>query len=272
MGILLLCSVRAAGQELYVYSEPASNMPAHSLSAKISANLIARSASAERRFMQRYTPEVMMGISKNLMWHTAATFADMHTPNFRWESVYTYLKYRFLSHDEVHKHFRMAAFADIAYSRSEFSYDELSLSGDKSGVQAGLIGTQLWNRLALSGTIAYLHALANPSTYHHTAEPVRNAVNYSLSSGYLVFPINYQSYRQTNMNVYVELLGQRALDRDAYYIDLAPALQFIFNSNSKLNLGYRFQLGSNMERMTAQSWLLAYEYTFLNALKKKSAR
>ncbi|MES1224079.1 MAG: hypothetical protein ABUT20_51775, partial [Bacteroidota bacterium] len=87
--------------------------------------------------------------------------------------------------------------------------------------------------------------------------------------GYLMFPRNYTDYRQTNMNLYVELTGQQTLDRSAYYWDLAPAIQFIFNSVSKVNIGYRFQLGGNLERMTTQSFLLSYEWTFLNALKKK---
>lgn len=269
IGFLLLSCIQSAGQELYVYSEPASNMPARSIAVKLSSNFIAKNKSAENRFMQRYTPEVMFGISKNLMVHTGATFADMHTDNLRWESVYTYIKYRFLSSDEVHKHFRMAAFTDISYTRSKFSYDELSIAGDKSGVQVGIIATQLWNKLAISGSASYLRAFEKPVIYHHTPEPVMNAINYNFSSGYLVLPINYTNYDQVNMNVYVELLGQQSLDRKLNFTDIAPALQFIFKSTSKLNIGYRFQLSGNMERMTKQSWLLSYEYNFLNALKKK---
>lgn len=269
IGFLLCCCIDAAGQELYVFSEPASNMPAHSIAVKLGSNFIAKSNNAENRFMQRYTPEVMFGINKKLMLHTGVTFADMHTSNLRWESVYTYAKYRFLSSDEVHKHFRMAAFADMSYSRSNFSYDELSIAGDKSGIQAGIIATQLWNKLAISGSASYLRAFENPTVYHHTPEPVMNAFNYNLSSGYLVLPVNYTNYDQVNMNVYVELLGQQSLDRRLHFTDIAPALQFIFKSTSKLNIGYRFQLAGNMERMTKQSWLLGYEYTFLNALKKR---
>jgi hypothetical protein len=268
IGFLLCCCLNAAGQELYVYSEPASNMPAHSVSAKFTSNFIGKNQSAENRFMQRYTPEVMLGISKKLMLHTGITFADMYTSTFRWESVYTYLKYRFLSIDDVHRHFRMAAFAEGSYSRNPFDFDELNFTGDKSGIQAGIIATQLWNRLAISGTASFLQLLKNGEV-HHGTEPVYKALNYSFSSGYLVLPINYTGYKQTNMNVYVELLGQQSLDRNIHYVDLAPALQFIFNSTSKLNVGYRFQLNGNMERMTKQSWLLSYEYTFLNALKKK---
>jgi hypothetical protein len=81
-----------------------------------------------------------------------------------------------------------------------------------------------------------------------------------------VFPNNYTDYSQTNMNLYVELLGQAA-ENGRYYTDLAPAVQFIFNSQAKLNAGYRFQLGSNMTRMGSSSWLFSFEWLFLNALK-----
>jgi len=91
-------------------------------------------------------------------------------------------------------------------------------------------------------------------------------MNYSLSAGYLLFPRKYENYRQTNLNIYTELLAQQTLDIKRYSIDMAPGIQFIFNSNSKLNLGYRFQLGSDMSRMAQNSFLLSFERTFFGAL------
>jgi hypothetical protein len=67
--IAIFYSTIVKGQELYVYSEPASNMPAHSLSAKISSNFIGKQQGNENRFMQRYTPELMFGINKKWMVH-----------------------------------------------------------------------------------------------------------------------------------------------------------------------------------------------------------
>lgn len=268
---LLFYSTIIKAQELYVYTEPASNMPAHSLSAKFSANLIGRQQGNTNRFMQRYTPELMFGINKKWMVHAGATFADMHTERFRWESAYLYAKYRFLSNDELHSHFRMAVFADASYTRSPFHFDEISLQGDKKGVQLGLIATQLWNKLAVSGTISHTQALdkSRNNKVLYIPERIYQAMSYSLSAGYLVLPFEYRDYKQTNLNIYTELLAQQSLDRKAYYVDLAPAVQLIFNSNAKLNLGYRFQLNSNMQRMTESSWLISFERTFLNALKKK---
>ena len=268
---IIFCSLAAKGQELYVYTEPASNMPAHSLSAKLSANYIGKLQGNQNRFMQRYTPELMFGISKKWMVHVGGTFADMHTKNFRWESVYMYGKYRFVSKDELHSHFRMAAFLDASYSRSPYHYDEISLQGDKSGVQAGIIATQLWNKLAVSATVSHLQALdeSRNDKVQYIPSRIYQAMNYSLSAGYLVLPFEYTDYRQTNLNLYAEVLAQQSLDRKAHYIDLAPAIQLIFNSNAKLNFGYRFQLDGDMQRMTESSWLISFERTFLNALKKK---
>ena len=267
----LFCSLLAKGQELYVYTEPASNMPARSLSTKVSGNFIGKNQGRVGRFMQRYTPELMFGINKKWMVHLGGTFANMHTPNFRWESVYLYGKYRFLSNDELHTHFRMAAFADASYTLSPFHYGEISVQGDRSGLQLGLIATQLWNKLAVSGTISHTQVLDKSRNNKVLYIPSRiyKSMNYSLSAGYLVLPFQYTDYKQTNLNIYTEVLAQQSLDRKAYYIDLAPAIQLIFNSNAKLNLGYRFQLKGDMLRMTESSWLISFERTFLNALRKK---
>jgi hypothetical protein len=213
----------------------------------------------------------MLGVSKNLMVHVSSTFANMHTNDFRFESVSVYGKYRFLSNDDIHKHFRMAVFADASWTRSPFHYDEISLMGDKSGVEGGLIATQLVNKLAVSATVSHVQLLDKSRFNKVLYLPERNyaAMNYALSAGYLVFPRNYTDFKQTNLNLYTEFLAQQTLDRKTYYIDMAPAVQLIFNSISKLNIGYRFQLSGNMDRMSNNSVLLSYEYTFLNALKKK---
>jgi hypothetical protein len=270
--ILLLVPVMICvqAQELYVYTEPASNMPAHSISTKLTSHFVTND-NIYGRFSHRYMPEIMFGLNRNLMVHVSSTFANMHTSNFRFESVSVYGKYRFLSNDDIHKHFRMAVFADASYTRSPFHYDEITLMGDKSGIEAGLIATQLVNKLAVSATVSHVQLLDKSRFNKVLYIPERNyqAINYALSAGYLVLPRNYTDFRQTNFNVYTELLAQQTLDRKTWYIDMAPAVQFIFNSISKLNIGYRFQLSGNMDRMSNSSILVSYEYTFLNALKKK---
>lgn len=277
--LLLLISHALTAQELYVFSEPASNVPARSVTAKYSGKFL-RSVHTDR-IEQRHMAEGMLGLSKEWMLRGAATFSDMYSPNLRWESVKLYTKYRFLSIDEVHRHFRMAAFAEASYSKNEMMYDELSLDGDQSGAQAGVIVTQLWDKLAVSGTFSYLQTFqkSSPGKYLPSDDPLHHAgtftpwpeqaFNYSISAGYLLLPRHYKSFKQTNVNLYAELLGQQTLDRKYFYIDFAPSVQFIFNSTAKLNAGYRIELNSDMKRMAQNRLQLSFEYVFLNALKKK---
>lgn len=269
--LLLVAAIKTEAQELYVFSEPASNIPAKSVSIKLTDHFVA-SDNIYQRFSHRLMPQVMFGINKNLMVHIGATFSNMHTTDFKYESVNLYAKYRFLSKDEVHKHFRMAVFADASTTKAPFHYDEITLMGDKSGVEAGLIATQLWHKLAVSGTISHTQVL-DKSRKNKTViyVPARNyqAMNYSLSAGYLVFPKEYTDYKQMNLNLYFEVLAQQTLDQKTSYIDMAPALQLIFNSNTKLNIGYRFQAGGNTQRMATNSWQLSIERTFLNAFSRK---
>lgn len=263
---LLLQVAGIAAQELYLYTEPASNVPSKSISAKLSANYLEQRRGDRGYLLQRYRPEVYMGISKNFMLKASGTFADMHADDLKFESVSLYGKYRFLSKDEAHRHFRMAAFADASLSRVPFNYEEISLMGDKTGAEAGVVATQLINKLALSGIVSHVQVLDKSRFGSAPLNLPYQAMNYSLSAGYLLFPRKYEHYGQTNFNVYTEVLAQQALDQKNYYIDMAPGLQFIFNSNSKLNLGYRFQLGGDMSRMSRSSVLLSFERTFFGAL------
>ncbi len=252
-------------QELYVFTEPASNMPARSIGAKHSSKWLRNVTSG--RVENRQTPEIMLGLNKNLMIHAAGSFSNMYSNQLRWESVRTYAKYRFLTSDGMYSHFRMAAFAELAYSRNTSPYDEISLEGDQSGIQGGIIATQLLHKLAISGTLSYTSSFQERGKLLGPQAVPYQAMGYSLSAGYLVLPKKYTGYGQTNLNLYLELLGQRTLDKKRNYLDLAPAAQLIFNSQAKLNLGYRFQLAGNMNRMANESWLLSFEWLFLNAFK-----
>jgi len=268
---LVLTGFTTTAQELFPYTEPASNMPAKSMSVKMSA-MLGQGVHGDK-LDQRYSPEVMFGMSKKWMFHAGLTLSNMYENFFYYESARVYAKYRFLSNDDVHKHFRMAAFATAAYSRNHLQHNELNLMGDHSGVQAGLIATQLWNKLAVSGTASLIEVL-DEKRNDKPQQYAFQSLNYSLSAGYLVLPRVYKDYDQTNLNIYAELLGGQNLDweYEKYYLDLAPSLQLIFKSTSKLNLGYRFQLKSDIYRNMKSSWMISYEYIFLNALQKKSAK
>lgn len=257
--LFFLATNAAFGQELYVYSEPASNMPAHTISTKLKAVIGPRAGNS----LQRYTPEVMFGLSKSFMLHGAASFSNMLTPGVQWEGAYLYGKYRFLSIDGIHRHFRMAAFSEIGYSQNPIAMDELSIRGENSGIDAGVIATHLVDKLAISGTASYLKVFEKEvdKMPHPMAT---SAINYSLSAGYLILPVKYKSYEQLNFNIYAELLGQQTFEKETYFVDAAPAIQFIFNSTSKLNLGYRFQLKGNALRAAKESFQVSFEHTFFN--------
>lgn len=226
------------------------------------------------RTLQRYMPEVALGLSKDWMVKAGANFSNMHQQNMIWEGGRLYAKYRFLSNDDVHKHFRMAVFGTAAYSRNHLDHNEINLMmGEQSGIQAGVIATQLWHKLALSGTVAWNEVLDEKRRdKQFNGIYAYQALNYSLSAGYLLLPFEYKDYDQTNLNLYVELLGGRNINfpGETYYVDLAPSIQAIFNSAAKLNVGYRFQLSSDIYRLTKNSFMVSFEYLFLNALKKKS--
>ena len=266
--IAVLTVVNATAQELYVFSEPASNMPAKAFGLKYAGKFLEEKAGSD--FQQRHMLELQFGHNKKWMTHIGTTLSDMYGSTFRWESVRLYTKFRFVSYDDIHKHFRAAAFGEVAYSVNDPMYDELSLDGDQSGLRGGLIFTQLLHKLALSSTISYLTSLQDRAEHAGIHDYNYNSFNYSLSAGYLLFPRKYNSYDQTNVNLYVELLGSQALDTKSSYLDIAPALQFIFSSSTKLNLGGRFQVAGNMNRMAENIFLISIERIFLNALKKRS--
>lgn len=255
--IILSCTTLTA-QELYVFSEPASNMPAHSLSVKENWKVQKNKYTGTRD--SRYTTELMFGINKNLMVHTVASFSNMYSGGQQFEGGKLYAKYRIFSKDDLFSHLRIAAYAEGAITRKESMYDEYSFDGDKSGVGGGAIITQLLHKFAISGTTGF----------KVTSDPYGNSgftvINYSLSAGYLLLPKTYTDYKQTNLNLYLELLGGATTRRGGRYLDIAPAAQLIFNSQAKLNLGYRFQVDGNMYRMAEKSWMISFEWLFLNAL------
>jgi hypothetical protein len=265
---ILFFPLLAATQELYVFTEPASNMPTRSLSFKLTGRY--PDSKLNNYFKQRYIPEIMLGVSKKVMVHVSGAMSDYYSVKIRPESLKGYIKYRFLSNDEVHRHFRMASFLEVSYSRNKFLYDEFTLDGDLSGMQFGLIATQLVNKFAASATLSYMQGFAQMEHHMHSDEGDHLSMfNYSLSAGYLLLPKNYTSYKQTNLNLYLELLGSKGTNHKHYYVDIAPAVQLIFNSTTKVNMGARFQMSGNMVRVGERTYQVSLEHTILNVFKKR---
>jgi hypothetical protein len=270
MSIALLVSLQAGAQELYVSTEPASNMPANSLGIRLTNRFF--KMEKEGITGMRFEPELMLGISHKLMVHVTGLASNQMQSSIRPEGGNIYVKYRFLSHDDVQSHFRMAAYVKGAVIDNPYmTYNkELDLEGGSSGVGGGIIATQLVHKLAVSATLGYNRFMNN--TKHTLPETLAaNAVNYSLSAGYLLLPRKYRSFEQTNLNLYVELLGKANTDagkRDQY-MDIAPAIQFIFNSATRLDLSYRTQLFGDMQRNVFNTFTVRFEHNIFNVIKKQ---
>lgn len=275
-------SMVAQAQELYVNTEPASNMAANSMGIRFTNKFF--NMKFEGHTGMRFEPEVMFGISKNLMVHGVGYLSNNMQDDIRFEGGSLYAKYRFISKDEVHSHFRMAAYAkgsliDNPYypvlesghdhNGRNYENEELDLEGMTSGAGAGIIATQLLHKLALSGTVGYNRFMKNLKNELPT-NVSRNMVNYSLSAGYLLLPVKYKSYEQTNLNLYVEFLGKSNIDqyRAGYYVDVAPAIQFIFNSATRLDFSYRTQLFGDMARNMDRSFMVRVEHNIFNLRNK----
>ncbi|MDN3586573.1 hypothetical protein QWY86_07855 [Pedobacter aquatilis] len=253
-----------SSQELYVFTEPASNMPTKSIGVRLTNEGMFNNPG----FVSRTIPEVMFGFNKNLMMHAQAFLSDMDG-RYRLEGGSLYAKYRFLSIDEAQSHFRAAAFGRVSTSKRPGFSKDINLEGDNSGWQAGLIFTQLLHKLALSATLGYADAFAKTDKVLRLNTPQPDKMlSYSLSSGYLVLPVVYKNYKEPNFNIYFEMLGKTDPGTGQSYLDLAPALQVILNSSTRIDLGYRFQaIGNMVNRYTKNMYLLRAEFNFFNALK-----
>jgi len=281
--IILVSSLCIAGytfaQELYVSTEPASNMPANSFGIRFTDKVF--KMEHDGRTGMRFEPELMFGINKKLMVHVIGYASNMMQSSIRAEGGSIYAKYRFLSNDELHSHFRMAAYVKGSvidnpfYPKMEghgftkpYNNAEQDLEGNTSGFTGGIVATQLIHKLALSGIVGYNRYMNNVKD-NLPDNISRNAVNYSVSAGYLLLPVKYKSYEQTNVNLYVEFLGKSNTDAVSqnYYVDIAPAIQFIFNSTTRLDFAYRTQLAGDMPRNVFNTFLVRFEHNIFNIKK-----
>ena len=63
----------------------------------------------------------------------------------------------------------------------------------------------------------------------------------------------------------LELIGQHLLATHENFLDMAPAVQFIFHSQTRLDIGYKFQLYSDMQRVAPNGVMIRLEYLLFNA-------
>lgn len=259
----LLIATRSGAQELYVYTEPASNMAAKSIGIRWNNYFMRTAGTQQYRYMA--APEIMLGISKSIMIH-GELFLSNRNNDFKLDAASLYMKYRFFSEDEVHSHFRMAAYARGSLNNTHIHQPAIDMLGMNSGIETGFIATKLRNRLALSAGLSHLYAADNSNgNKFYFADNNRHAIAYSVSAGRLMLPKAYTNYDQTNVNVMLEMLGQTNFGSGKSFLDLAPSLQFIIKSRMRIDLGYRFAIVNKLQRTSEDGALLRLEYNIFNA-------
>ena len=201
------------------------------------------------------------------MVHVQAFISNRQQGGLKTEGGSLYAKYRFLSKDDIQKHFRMAVYGRYSINNADIHQQELETMGHNTGFEIGLIGTQLLHKVAISSSLSYERAFDNKPGYKFPSTESNNATNYTLSVGKLMLPKVYKDYKQINMNFMLELLGQYLNNNGKSYLDIAPSVQFIINSQARVDIGYRQELYSSMNRTAPNGVVLKLEYTFFNVFK-----
>ena len=252
------------GQELFVVTDPASNIPANTLSVRLSQLLF------KEKFVSGYNyhlmPEVTYGLNKNLMFRASA-FVSNRSNQLVTEGASFYGKYRFYSTDDLNSHFRLAAFGRYSFNNSDIHQEQIEIMGHNTGFESGLVATKLIKKVAISTSISYEKAFDNKPNYPFPEGLGDNATNYTLSFGKLMYPKKYTNFKQTNINLMLEFVGQTINKNGKSYLDVVPALQFIFNSQARLDLAYRQELASSMLRTAPNGFYFNLEYNFFNVRK-----
>lgn len=260
----ILVSMAARSQELFVFTEPASNMAAKSLGIRsMNAFMFAK----DGRLNYHNMPELMWGINKKWMVHAQGFISNRQEGGLETEGGGLYVKYRFLSKDDLQSHFRMAAFGRYSLNNADIHQQEIETMGHNTGYELGLIATQLLHKVAISSSVSYERALDNEPNYKFPEAESNSAINYTLSAGKLMLPKKYTSFNQTNVNLMVELLGQRLNGNGLSYLDVAPSIQFIIRSQARIDIAWRKQLYSTMNRTAANGIVVKLEYNLFNVFK-----
>jgi hypothetical protein len=200
--------------------------------------------------------------------------------------VHIYGKYRFLTRDKQHDHFRMALYGEWSYSLQAYAEAEPVLMGDNSGLGSGIIATKLYKKLAISATTGYIH----PFKYRQEQDGIEfqsgDAWVYNLAIGYLLLPRTYKSYKDLNLNLYVELFGKsygqafyqaygNSIDlsdkpnlKKGSYTEIRPAVQCIIHSNTRLDFSMAFPFYNVSKVRVYPVYLLSLQRYFYSRDKK----
>ncbi|WP_299251357.1 hypothetical protein [uncultured Cytophaga sp.] len=316
LGLLVLTiffSFYSKGQELYPNTESASNVPKGIVGVRLTYDRYKEQSS--NRIKEAYHARIMYGITPK--WTIMSTigvsnhhynkfptdilqyFFNHHlrsypAAGFGIEGVNLYSKYRFLTRDGYHTHFRMAVFAEGCKSFIAHDNAEPTLLTDNSGYGGGIIATYLYEKFAITFTGGFIKPLMFIQRDIDIRFKSGNAVYAELSLGYRLFPIHYASYSDININIYSEFkikqygaayVEQYGKEIDvslyaannpyaykelagSYFVDGHFSVQFISNSNSRLDVGVTLALKNRSYIYWSPMFTLQYQ-TYLYKPKKK---
>jgi len=258
-----LLSTSCLAQELFSMTEPASNRAAKSIGLRIDNFIMDEINTAKINY--HLIPEIMIGISKKWMINGSVFFSN-RSEALKYEGGSIYTKYRFFSNDAVQRHFRMAGFGRISFNNSDIHKEEINMNGHNTGTELGIVATKLIQKVAVSSTVSFLKAAdnGNNNKFNYGLKDSK-AVNYTFSVGKLILPKEYKVYKQTNINCMLEFLNQVNIGSGKYYVDIAPTIQMIFNSQSRVDVGYIRELRSTMIRTAPNGFFIRLEHNFFNA-------
>lgn len=273
----LTYSFKITAQELYINSEPASLIPKGTKVVRLTnSNIFLDGYNIMGSIGNAFivTPSLSYGLSKKIMLSGSIQFAnkpyeqDM-MPNFGLNGFKLYSKQRILTTDKQKYHTRLSSFLKYSYHENKFMKDNLDLELQDTGLELGIIGTQLINKLAISITTA-ITRISNIDEKFTQGSTVKwqttnlNTFKNSISAGYLLFPRKYNSYKQTNFNLYVEYLTNTILNKEfpvrynKFSSTFAPGIQFIILSRSRLDFSYKIRKGDMPEEFLIKLTYIIY--------------
>lgn len=261
--IAFLISQLVLSQELFVVTDPASNVPTNTLSIRM-GNTFMEVANSDK-YNYNLNPELTYGLNKNLMLRTTL-FTSNRQGSYAFTGAGFYAKYRFLSSDDLNSHFRMAGFGRYSFNTASINQEAIEIMGMNSGFETGIVATKLIHKVALSSSVSFEKALNNGSN-SFPDKLGDNATNYTFSIGKLMYPKKYTSFKQTNINLMLEFVGQTINENGHSYLDFVPAIQFIINSRARIDVAYSKQIMSSLNRMAPNGILINFEYNFYNVIK-----
>ena len=253
--ILVIIFNDSYSQELYINSEPASLIPKGTKVVRLSySNIIIDESNSLGDVANAFlmTPSLAYGLSKKIMISASFQFANKPyeqglVPNFGFNGFKFYSKQRIYTTDKQKNHTRLSSFLKYSFHKDNFMKSNIDLDLQDKGFELGLIGTQLIKKLAISITSAYIRAndINDDSNNLISLSTFKN----SLSAGYLLLPRKYKSYKQTNFNLYLEYLTNTIMNKtfpvryNRFSSTLAPGLQFVILSRSRLDFSYKIRKG-----------------------------